>query len=664
MFLDSAALPNYMVELIKDEKQPLYFRSDVAESLSELDSVGIVNYLVEQLNHPNRKIRSDATSILVRLGRIEAFKPLLEFLRDSDPNMRGKAASALGKSGNLEAVKPLIKLLRDSDSEVRSSAASALGELGSVKAVKPLIELLKDLKQNVRGAAVLALGELDTVEAIKPLIELRNDLDSNVRKNAASALGILDTIEVFTPLIELLSDPKAPVRSSAASALGELSIVGAEKSLIRLLGDNEKITSDEEDKSTVRDKATEALIALGSVGSVKPLLRQLKNKDSEVRDSAMEELRKFGIVPLDQLDEKVRFNELKKLKEKSAGKKSKERREAAKKLGEILSEASVQQLIKILGDTNRRVKTQAVKSLTRIARIQADLALPARPHLERLLEDPESRVREAAKRALDTLSHAAPGNVAAAKLKELALDKQERLAIRSSAIKLLGNLETEDSSEILITAFQQEEAEQGENELSFIVWQALGNLGSVDALPFLLEQLDELDRRKREWRKLRDQDSQNSDEPEDFSGDPQNFDEEDDTQPWYDGYLETELSYAIAKIDPTNEGLKLLHHNLANVRKGAWYGLAKEADAALVQRLVEDYQGLQHLGGLNPIFRHAVYRAMDKSLITVEVRGNTRDLDVLKILAKKLDKEGAVYDRTEWTIQQLEYRLKLEEEPA
>jgi hypothetical protein len=131
--------------------------------------------------------------------------------------------------------------------------------------------------------------------------------------------------------------------------------------------------------------------------------------------------------------------------------------------------------------------------------------------------------------------------------------------------------------------------------------------------------------------------------------------------------LECELAHAIAMIDP-EAGVKLLSHDRANVRYGAWLGLAKSGSAGslpatkaggtpalpgLIERLDRE-----RMESKNPFFKHAAYRAIDEMFIALEAYGDKPELDALQAFLPKVQDQEGVKTRVEWTID----RLKEQEE--
>jgi hypothetical protein len=132
------------------------------------------------------------------------------------------------------------------------------------------------------------------------------------------------------------------------------------------------------------------------------------------------------------------------------------------------------------------------------------------------------------------------------------------------------------------------------------------------------------------------------------------------------------LAYNIARIDPNQSGLRLLDHDLADVRQGAWQGLGKVGSVALIEGLRQklkpsNQSWFQKLwGSANPFFRHAAYRAIDHILLRLEAEGDSQDLERLKRLVpgqvnapcqqKESPEEQGICRRVKWTIAQLEVK--------
>jgi hypothetical protein len=125
-------------------------------------------------------------------------------------------------------------------------------------------------------------------------------------------------------------------------------------------------------------------------------------------------------------------------------------------------------------------------------------------------------------------------------------------------------------------------------------------------------------------------------------------------------HLEFALGYALALINPAKDGVDLLSHDLANVREGAYLGLARlrstdtkpyalvdgPGDVALLDTLVQQWQNSD-----DPLFKYAAYRAIDGMLITLETYGGPAELTALKPLEARLyvREQDEVLTRVQWT---------------
>ena len=111
----------------------------------------------------------------------------------------------------------------------------------------------------------------------------------------------------------------------------------------------------------------------------------------------------------------------------------------------------------------------------------------------------------------------------------------------------------------------------------------LGDLHAREALPLLSEQLVQQEQAYTKWRSIRDE------VRDDFTVDQlDDWKKRLEANP-HKSYLNFQLGYTLARIDPEGWGIKLLAHDLAKVREGAWMGLGKEGTVTLLQRIYRDW---------------------------------------------------------------------------
>jgi HEAT repeat protein len=320
------------------------------------------------------------------------------------------------------------------------------------------------------------------------------------------------------------------------------------------------------------------------------------------------------------------------LRENSKNKKNGDRKYIAEILGKAPSKQGTVLLIEMVNNKNRDVRIQAISFLG-FSKDKSGL-----PHLHNLLEDSDYRIRAAAVEALGNIT--SPESIEF--LQRIATDTQERVPTRLSAITGLGNIGTEETVDALLKILENEK-----ETYQFRAITALGNIRSARAIVPLNARLGKERKRKAEWREIRDEDTESY--------------TEEQIRDWRERlekvkprtYLEFELSYAISRIAPETQGTKLLSHDLAAVREGAWTGLGKAGTVSLIQKLHTE----RKKSG-KPWFCHAAYRAIDHILINIQAFGGKKELEQLETLFPKMSEKQSlgVHTRVEWTIDRLKDR--------
>jgi hypothetical protein len=299
------------------------------------------------------------------------------------------------------------------------------------------------------------------------------------------------------------------------------------------------------------------------------------------------------------------------------------------------SEPATLLLISLLDDKNIAVKLEVMESL---GQIKATAALPK---LHSLLQDKNTDLQTAAADALAEI--ASPKSISV--LQAVLLDAKASIPVRLTAIKALGKIGTDEAIAVILDALKRQD-----NLLEFKAYQVLGKRKVGQALALLSERLTQVEQQYREWWRIRDTGR------EDFT--------KQETEDWAKQLAEVQpipyrgftLAYAIAQIDPQASGITLLSHNLMEVRQGAWMGLGKAGDVALIRLLYPRW-----LTTDDPIFRVAAYRAIDTILIYLESYGDAKVFQELKAFYNQVKDQEAVATRVEWTLVQLEQR---QHEPA
>lgn len=279
--------------------------------------------LVANLKSPNAKTRQEAAFELGQSRRREAVAPLSSLVRDPEPKVRLEMVRALRQLRDHGALPTLVTSLGDGDPKVREEVLAALVELYTERerstAVDRFLEVfsdederaalplytpvdrsvydalaraLSDAEPSVRRQAAFALGILDGRSAVRELQNALQDGDPGVRAAAASALGKVGTAEDGRALVPLLADPSAPVRQRTLRSLGTLKTRSAGPALRELY-------ESRRGKDAGRG-VLEALARIGDPAQADLFKRLVQDPDPEKKRLAIEGLARIsdaGMLP-------------------------------------------------------------------------------------------------------------------------------------------------------------------------------------------------------------------------------------------------------------------------------------------------------------------------------------------------------------------------------
>lgn len=290
-------------------------------------------------------------------------------------------------------------------------------------AVPALERGLADVNVAVRvecAAALAALGPIGAAAAPSLVARLRGDTEIEVRRHAAHALAFHDRggAAVAEPLGVALDDDDDQIRSAASRGLSHMGDVGLaeldkglrsskastrEAAIIGLRGAGAAAVGPRVAELSalvasdlapgVRGAAAWALAVAGVAGgdAIPALSRALRDDDQAVRLRAAQAISKIG----DPQGRSVSSLSLALARDASLD----VRAMAAEALGLIGSPAgaAADALIRALGDESAVVRERAAEAVGRLALKRAE------DSLRRLSDDPDDRVRRAARSALDGL---------------------------------------------------------------------------------------------------------------------------------------------------------------------------------------------------------------------------------------------------------------------
>ena len=147
-----------------------------------------------------------------------------QVLEDSAPEVRTQAVRELAMRNVAAASGDLIKALRDADPEVRLQAAIGLGRMRAKNAVTSLLKALSEEDRWIRFAARVSLTKIGDWKEFAPLLKTQ---DSRVREQAWLAFDSAFDPNAVSVLSPLVHDEDPAVRANAAAALGRVSYLPA-----------------------------------------------------------------------------------------------------------------------------------------------------------------------------------------------------------------------------------------------------------------------------------------------------------------------------------------------------------------------------------------------------------------------------------------------------
>lgn len=528
-------LSKTLIENLKSEIK--WLRESAAKALGEIKANEAVELLIKCLSDKSWEVRVEAAIALGRIGNPKAVQPLIKKLDDKSFKVRLAVVEALGRLRDQEAVEPLARILKDKSVKIRSTAVWALWAIEGNLAIEYLIKALNDKNENVRSAAIYYLKFLKDKRAVQPLISMIAKSNKNIRSQIAETLGEIGDVQAVEPLIELLEDRDYFVRAKAAEALGKIKDIRAIQPLLKTLKDRyfnvvkeaakalEKLGWQPKDDEIgayywLGQKDFTKLIEIGTP-AVKALLYSLKRRITFPFDDMYptEALAKIkdprAVKPLIKLLTKDRWDRW--------------RIAAANALGKIGDQKAVDSLIMALEDQSTFVQEEAIIALGKLGHPKAVKPITEKLKDERdtirqkatwtlgkigdsraikplikKLDDESKEVRLNAARALDALGWRPSNKQTKVKywiakqewekclsLKEVAEPilleklKDPDLAIRISAINILGKLKSTQAIIPLINFF-----EGGDEEKAAI--EALSRIGKPAIEP-LIEVLQDRD---------------------------------------------------------------------------------------------------------------------------------------------------------------------------
>jgi HEAT repeat protein len=165
------------------------------------------------------------------------------------------------------------------DLDVRIKAARSLVKIGTDEALELLATAMNDEDETFRARLVKVVGRFDHPLAREILLKGFSDPDCYVRKSAVEAVPSIDQADIIKALVQCLSDEEINVRESAVIALEK----GRDAdTVIDVLS-----AALNDSHWNVRRESVEVIARVGGQRAVEPLRKMLKDKDPEVRLTAL-----------------------------------------------------------------------------------------------------------------------------------------------------------------------------------------------------------------------------------------------------------------------------------------------------------------------------------------------------------------------------------------
>ena len=158
---DFLRVKDFLLELVRDEGQPLDSRRFAIEALSFLNESEVQDLIEAAYTHPNVKMKVSAIFAMGRQGDQRWADTLLKELDSEVKELQYEAVRAAGEAYLDKAVPRLEELALVDDKDLQLEAIWALGKIGGEGVSELLYDLADDEDEEIREVAEAALEELD-----------------------------------------------------------------------------------------------------------------------------------------------------------------------------------------------------------------------------------------------------------------------------------------------------------------------------------------------------------------------------------------------------------------------------------------------------------------------------------------------------------------------
>ncbi len=150
----------FLLDILKDEGQPLDSRRFTVEAISFLNQPDILELIAEAYNHPDPSMKVSAIFAMGRNGNERWAPIILQELDSPIKDLQYEAVRAVGEAYLEEAAPQLKRLALSDDKELRLEAIWALGKTGGEGVEEFLKSCAQEKDEDIREVAEAALEEM------------------------------------------------------------------------------------------------------------------------------------------------------------------------------------------------------------------------------------------------------------------------------------------------------------------------------------------------------------------------------------------------------------------------------------------------------------------------------------------------------------------------
>jgi HEAT repeat protein len=165
------------------------------------------------LSSPDARIRASLISIFPVVKNENFLKEIRSSLKDVDPDVRVSAIKALLGFGEIRLLNQETSMLRDPVERVRLATAQVIAIHGNTAAIEILKSIINDPNETetVKNGVIGGLGQASGAEGIPILVSVLDSLEE-FRQQAIKALAMRISKKDITQLIEIFKDAEPALR--------------------------------------------------------------------------------------------------------------------------------------------------------------------------------------------------------------------------------------------------------------------------------------------------------------------------------------------------------------------------------------------------------------------------------------------------------------------